>query len=155
MTALCIFQLYSAPFISMGNPTRTHRSVSTAALHSTKCMAWKERQRIRIPVVDLDDNPFCVERRVNEERYMMQLNRVSQADKMYIYVTLTDEADRHSGDAVWNGVNAIVSPWIREICGGCFLDRPQLPCNHAAISYGCRTCATTPSRSKHDTQCPV
>lgn len=39
-------------------------------------MTWKDRQRTRVPLVDLDDNPFCVERRTNEEWHMMQLNKV-------------------------------------------------------------------------------
>ncbi|CAM9184466.1 unnamed protein product [Ectocarpus sp. 4 AP-2014] len=38
-------------------------------------MTWKDRQRTRVPLVDLDDNPFCVERRTNEEWHMMQLNK--------------------------------------------------------------------------------
>lgn len=41
-------------------------------------MTWKDRQRNRLPLVDLDDNPFCVERRTNEEWRMMHLNKASE-----------------------------------------------------------------------------
>lgn len=40
-------------------------------------MTWKERQRNRLPLVDLDDNPFCVDRRTNDEWRMMQLHKAS------------------------------------------------------------------------------
>lgn len=44
---------------------------------ASPAMTWKDRQRTRVPSFDLDDNPFCLERRANEERHKMQLNKVS------------------------------------------------------------------------------
>lgn len=41
-------------------------------------MTWKDRQRQRLPLVDVEDNPFCVERRTNEEFHMMRLNKASE-----------------------------------------------------------------------------
>ncbi|CAM9262855.1 unnamed protein product [Scytosiphon promiscuus] len=52
-------------------------------------MSWKDRQRNRVPTVDLDDNPFCVERRMNEERHMMQLNRARKLESNPSLVHLT------------------------------------------------------------------
>lgn len=43
---------------------------------ASKAMTWKDRQRTRVPRFDLDDNPFCLERRTNEERHKMQFNKV-------------------------------------------------------------------------------
>ena len=44
-------------------------------------MTWKDRQRTRLPLVDLDDNPFCVERRTNEEWHMIQFNKAREKSK--------------------------------------------------------------------------
>lgn len=33
--------------------------------------------RPRIPSIDLNENPFCIDRRLNEEWHLIQLNRVS------------------------------------------------------------------------------
>lgn len=53
---------------------------------SRLAMTWKDRQRTRLPLVDLDDNPFCVERRTNEEWHMMQLNKVRERSEIPVRV---------------------------------------------------------------------
>ena len=70
----------------------TPGSCSTAAVdgHSSHvvsvganpAMTWKDRQRTRVPSFDLDDNPFCLERRANEERHKMQLNKVGSGSQL-------------------------------------------------------------------------
>lgn len=49
-------------------------------------MTWKDRQRTRRPLVDLEDNPFCVERRTNEEWHMIQLNKARDKRDACVYV---------------------------------------------------------------------
>lgn len=52
-------------------------------------MTWKERQRNRLPLVDLDDNPFCVDRRTNDEWRMMQLHKASACIQQARYTIIT------------------------------------------------------------------
>lgn len=72
-------------------------SLSTAAVDghnsyvsvtASPSMTWKDRQRTRVPSFDLDDNPFCLERRANEERYKMQLNKVGSGLQLAAYIVL-------------------------------------------------------------------
>ena len=72
----------TAVLVRLGMPaTRTLSVCSERFVSDTSRVArgWKERQRTRVPSIDLHDNPFCVDRRLNEEWRAIEFNRVGES----------------------------------------------------------------------------